>query len=86
MPEVLDRTEEARQVPPSTMLIEKIGVVRRKRVQTAAGTGLSMVVGTVVLVLGMGMVLDWWLDFPGRCGPCCCWPRRRRSAGWPGSL
>ncbi len=64
MPEVLDRTEEARQVPPSTMLIEKIGVVRRKRVQTAAGTGLSMVVGTVVLVLGMGMVLDWWLDFP----------------------
>lgn len=64
MPEVLDRTEEARQVPRSAMLIEKIGVVRRKRVNTAVGTGLSMVVGTVVLVLGACMVLDWWLNFP----------------------
>ena len=57
-------TGETRQVPPSTMLLARIASVRRKFVNTAAGTGVSMAVGALVILVGVGMLLDWWLDLP----------------------
>ena len=46
------------------MLLARIASVRRKHVNTAAATGLSMAVGTLVILVGVGMLLDWWLDLP----------------------
>lgn len=52
------------EVAPSAVLAEKISAVRRRQVSVTAGTGAAMVLGTLVILLGIDMALDWWLDAP----------------------
>jgi hypothetical protein len=48
-----------------TPLIEsKIAAVQRKHSLVAVGTGAAMVVGTVLLVTGLTMLIDWWFELP----------------------
>jgi hypothetical protein len=53
-----------RQVIPSVVLAEKIAAVRHKQVGVAAGTGIGMAVGVFIILLGIAMLLDWWMDCP----------------------
>src|SRR5262245_21642664 len=66
MPEVV----EPPQVKPSPLLQQKIEAVRRKQVGISAGTGLAILICAVVVLLGVQMLLDWWLDlsWAGRAG------------------
>jgi hypothetical protein len=52
------------RLAPSTLLREKISALRRKQVGVAAGTGAGMAAGVLVILLGLTMLLDWWLDCP----------------------
>src|ERR1043166_7409341 len=52
------------RVMPSALLAEKISAVRRKQVRVAVGTGAGIAVGAFIILLAVGMLLDWWLDFP----------------------
>ena len=52
------------RVMPSALLAEKISAVRRKQVGVAVGTGAGIAVGAFIILLAVGMLLDWWLDFP----------------------
>ena len=52
------------RLAPSTLLGEKISALRRKQVGVAAGTGAGMAAGVLVILLGLTMLLDWWLDCP----------------------
>jgi hypothetical protein len=46
------------------MLQSKLSAVRQKHVTVSFCTGLVAAVGALVLGLGIGMLLDWWLDLP----------------------
>ena len=48
----------------SQPLLTKISAVRAKHASVAVGTGTAVAVGTMVLGLAVGMLLDWWLDLP----------------------
>ena len=67
MPEVLDRPVNSPAgvvVPASTALAGKLAALRRRQTSVLVITGLARVAGAAVLLLGAGMLLDWWLDFP----------------------
>src|SRR5687767_10458221 len=49
---------------PSVLLGEKISAVRRKQVGVAAATGAAMAIGVFIILLGLAMTIDWWLDAP----------------------
>ena len=51
-------------VPPSAQLAGQLAAVRAKRTNVAVGSGVAMLLGGLTLALGLGMVLDWFLDFP----------------------
>ena len=51
-------------VPPSALLADKLAAVRSKKTGVEAGSGVAMLLGGLVLALGAGMFLDWWLDLP----------------------
>src|SRR5947209_734423 len=48
----------------SDLLRSKITGVRRKRALVAGGTGLTAALCAAVVLLALGMLLDWWLDLP----------------------
>lgn len=48
----------------SQILQSKIAAVRHKHVTVSLFTGLSAALGVLALLLGVGMLLDWWLDLP----------------------
>jgi hypothetical protein len=50
----------------SRILASKIASVRRKHALFAALRGLSAMLGAVVLLLGAGMLLDWYIELPWR--------------------
>lgn len=50
-------------VPPSAQLAGQLGAVRSKRTGVAVGSGVAMLLGGLTLALGVGMLLDWFLDF-----------------------
>lgn len=52
------------RVQPSLLLARKLEGLRRKAMMVAAGGGLSRMVSVAVLLLGAGLLLDWWLDLP----------------------
>ncbi|MEN9575911.1 MAG: hypothetical protein RL514_3766 [Verrucomicrobiota bacterium] len=49
-------------VPPSALLVGKLAAVRSKKVGVEVGSGSALLLGGGVLVLGAGMLLDWFLD------------------------
>ncbi len=51
-------------VPPSTLLADKIAGVRSKKTGVEIGSGVAMLLGGLTLALGIGMLLDWFLDLP----------------------
>lgn len=51
-------------VPPSAQLAGQLAAVRSKRTGVAVGSGVAMLLGGLTLALGIGMVADWFLDFP----------------------
>ena len=51
-------------VPPSALLAGKIAAVRSKKTGVEIGSGVAMLLGGLTLALGVGMLLDWSLDFP----------------------
>ena len=51
-------------VPPSALLAGQLAAVRAKRTNVAVGSGVALLLGGLTLALGLGMVLDWFLDFP----------------------
>ncbi len=51
-------------VPPSALLGDKLAAVRSKKTGVEAGSGVAMLLGGLVLALGVGMLLDWFLDLP----------------------
>lgn len=50
-------------VPPSAQLAGQLAGVRSKRTGVAVGSGVAMLLGGLTLALGVGMLLDWFLDF-----------------------
>ncbi|MFM8471390.1 MAG: hypothetical protein ACKODH_15755, partial [Limisphaerales bacterium] len=50
-------------VPPSAQLAGQLAGVRAKRTGVAVGSGVAMLLGGLTLALGVGMLLDWFLDF-----------------------
>lgn len=50
-------------VPPSAQLTGQLTAVRSKRTGVALGSGVAMLLGGLTLALGVGMLLDWFLDF-----------------------
>ncbi len=46
----------------SQLLLNKLAEVRRKHIGVSASTGVLAAVGAFVLILGIGMLLDWWLN------------------------
>ncbi|KAF0179999.1 MAG: Uncharacterized protein FD161_1012 [Limisphaerales bacterium] len=51
-------------VPPSAQLAGQLAAVRSKKTGVEAGSGVALLLGGLTLALGIGMVLDWFLDFP----------------------
>jgi hypothetical protein len=51
-------------VPPSAQLAGQLAGVRSKRTGVAVGSGVAMLLGGLTLALGIGMLADWFLDFP----------------------
>ncbi len=56
--------QRAATVPSSTLLADKLAAVRSKKTGVEAGSGVAMLLGGLVLALGAGMLLDWFLDLP----------------------
>ncbi len=54
--------EHRTAVPPSALLAGKLAAVRSKKVGVEVGSGIAMLLGGGVLVLGAGMLFDWFLD------------------------
>lgn len=50
-------------VPPSAQLAGQLAGVRSKKTGVEAGSGVALLLGGLTLALGIGMVLDWFLDF-----------------------
>src|SRR3989440_11828681 len=50
----------------SQLLAEKIASVRRKHALFAALRGACAMLGVAVLLLAVGMLLDWYIEFPWR--------------------
>src|SRR5205823_6354234 len=48
----------------SELLTTKIGSVRRKHALLAAMRGACAMLGVAVLLLAVGMLLDWYIEFP----------------------
>ena len=48
----------------SDLLVSKLSTVRARHRVVALGTGTSLAVLAFVAALGVGMLLDWWLDLP----------------------
>lgn len=48
----------------SNLLLTKISTVRARHRSVALATGASLAVLALVAALGVGMLLDWWLDLP----------------------
>jgi hypothetical protein len=48
----------------SQLLTNKLSAVRRKRAIVTALTGISAALGASIFLLGLTMVLDWWLELP----------------------
>jgi hypothetical protein len=48
----------------SDLLLTKISTVRARHRSVALATGASLAVLALVAALGIGMLLDWWLDLP----------------------
>jgi hypothetical protein len=59
-----EMTTETTRLARSAVLHAKLAAVRRKFVGVAAGTGVSMALGAFVILLGLAMLTDWWLDLP----------------------
>lgn len=51
-------------VPPSALLADKLAGVRAKKTGVEIGSGVALLLGGLTLALGVGMLLDWSLDFP----------------------
>lgn len=51
-------------VPPSAQLAGQLTAVRSKKTGVAVGSGVAMLLGGLTLALGVGMLADWFLDFP----------------------
>lgn len=51
-------------VPPSALLADKLAAVRSKKTGVETGSGVAMLLGGLVLALGTGMLLDWFLNLP----------------------
>jgi hypothetical protein len=64
MPDVLDKIDSPRAVPPSALLGAKITALRRKHVGVAVFTGIATAVVVAIELLALAMFLDWWLDLP----------------------
>lgn len=56
--------QRSASVPASVLLAEKIAAVRSKKIGVEIGSGVAMLLGGLTLALGVGMLLDWFLDFP----------------------
>jgi hypothetical protein len=50
-------------VASSALLQAKLQALRRRHLEVALGAGLARVIGAVVLLVGLEMGLDYWLDF-----------------------
>src|SRR5438046_2358017 len=50
----------------SRLLADKIASVRRKHALLAALRGACAMLGVAVLLLAVGMLLDWYIEFPWR--------------------
>src|SRR2546430_14925846 len=50
----------------SQLLAEKIASVRRKHALVVALRGACAMLGVAVLLLAVGMLLDWYIEFPWR--------------------
>ena len=50
----------------SQLLASKIASVRRKHALFAALRGACAMLGAAVLLLAIGMLLDWYIEFPWR--------------------
>src|SRR6266850_8052488 len=50
----------------SPILSSKISSLRRKHALFAALRGLCFIAGAAVLLLAVGMLLDWYIEFPWR--------------------
>jgi hypothetical protein len=62
--EMKSEGQQPADLKPSVVLGEKISAVRGRQVSVTAGTGAAIVVGAFVILLGVAMALDWWLDSP----------------------
>src|SRR6185436_9598045 len=52
------------EVAMSELLASKIGSVRRRHAMLAALRGACAMLGVAVLLLAVGMLLDWYIEFP----------------------
>ncbi len=48
----------------SQLLTKKLSAVRRKRAMVTAFTGATMAVGAVAVLVGLTLVVDWWIELP----------------------
>jgi hypothetical protein len=49
---------------PSALLQAKLGTLRRRHLNVAAGAGLARMAGAAAVLVGLEMLLDYWLDIP----------------------
>ena len=61
MPDLLDKPASP-ILSSSPVLQGKLDALRRKHLNVAAGTGAARIVSALVLMLAVGMSLDYWLD------------------------
>ena len=63
MPIEMKEQDRPSVVASSALLQAKLQALRRRHLEVALGAGLARVIGAVVLLVGLEMGLDYWLDF-----------------------
>src|SRR5262245_38363946 len=65
MPEPLQSStmQTTTSIPPSSILLAKLAVLRRRRLVVEAGTGTALAVLICLELLALLLFADWWLDF-----------------------